>query len=267
MVYDPKLKSKLEEKSENLINVRKWAIGIILSLLGGRYILLEFERINHSFFELMIIGHILLLILTIILVFLWIWATQKELKLCFIWLDPERYSPPSSIKETIMIIGIAILLCALFISSIDPLYFGIVFTTYSVILTFTNKYTMDEIHTAIIGSKSRLRNEQTKVKADELNEQFNKGINVLEEYFIKRPQTKRLIIIDVCCLPGLVLGIIWKVSDIKTLGFITYLSFFCLIFISELVIANWRFIRDNHLRIIESEIDEIKRKQDISTKN
>ena len=256
MTYKP----NLESESTAILDAKKWGVGVITTMLGFGMILSELQRIKESFPNILTLGYLTLFATTGILVFLWLWASKKELKLCFIWLDPERYDPPSSFKETMMIVGLGVVLSILFFASRDPLFYGIIFTIYSMIVTYTNYYTKNEIYRAIIGSRNRLKKELKNNKKKKLTKQFIKGVNVLEYYFYKRPQTTRHILIVGGCIIGLTLGVIWKITNNEFFGAGTYLCFFLLIAISEIIIASWRLNRDNNLRPIKAEINELCRK-------
>jgi hypothetical protein len=255
MTYEP----KLAEKAKPLFILRNWGLGIIAATVGGRYILLEIDKVKNSLFDFLILGHLLVLFMTLILVFLWIWSTQKELDLCLNWLDPDHYIPPTNLIETIMIIGESILLCLLFWASFDPLFYAIIFALYSIIITITNKYALNEVHKAIKSSRVRLKVEFKENENSKINLEYVKGVDVLERFFILRPWMKRFIIIDIVSLLASGLGITWKITGQKFIGFITYIVIFLTILVSEIVIAKWRIVRDNRLRSIETEIYELKR--------
>ncbi|MBN2143834.1 MAG: hypothetical protein JW774_04335 [Candidatus Aureabacteria bacterium] len=253
MVYKP---GKLRRKGKEIVNARNWSIGIITALLGLGFFISEIQRIKALNNDPMNWGYLALFILTGILVFLWIWASQKELDLLFDWLDPERYVPPSSLKETIMILWCGAILTALLFSSRDPYMYGIMFFLYSLLIIPSVKYLNEQIRTAIDKSKAR--------SADDLNDPnqsmkaklYMEGVDVLHEYFLERPMLKRLIIIAVASAIGLIAGIYWKLSGQKIIGILSYGILFLTIFLSEIVIARWRCIRDDKLRKIEAELDE-----------
>lgn len=152
MTYEP----NLEARSKDIINARKWGIGLITSFLGLGMFISEIQRIKEIILNPSSLAYLTLFISTGSLVFLWIWVAHKELDLCFNWLDPQRYKPPSSLKETAMIISCGIILSLLFFAARDPLFYSIIFTIYSVTVTFTNAYTRSEIKKAIDSSKIRL---------------------------------------------------------------------------------------------------------------
>jgi hypothetical protein len=257
MVYKPQLKVP----GKPLETFRNWALGIMAALIGSRYFFLEIDKVKNSLYDVLTIGHLLILVVTVILVFLWIWATQKELDLCFYWLDPDHYVPPTNLAETIMILGESILLCLLIWASSNPLFYALIFALYSLIITFTNKYALNEVHTAIRLSRTRLAKELKETENNKIVHEYVNGVNILDEYFIQRPWMKRFIIIDMVSLLALALSIVWKITEIKAIGFLTYIILFLIILVSEIVMAKWRIVRDNKLRSIEAEIFEYNRNQ------
>ena len=94
MVYRPN--PTLREQSKEIISARSWAVGLITTVLGVGLFLSEVDRIRHMTPSAMSYAYLVLLAVTGCLIFLWIWATQKELDMLFRWLDPQHYEPPSS---------------------------------------------------------------------------------------------------------------------------------------------------------------------------
>lgn len=255
MTYEP----NLESKSKAIINARSWGIGLVTSSLGLGMFISEIQRIKDIIFNPLSIAYLTLFISTFFLVLLWIWVAHKDLDLCFEWLDPQRYKPPSSLKETAIIIGLGIILSILFFASRDPFIYSIIFTFYSVVVIFTNDHSRREIKKAIDYSKLRLEENMENNELKRMTELYSAGVNILELYFVKRPQTQRHIIITIFCLIGFGLAIYWKIMKIEIFGLISYIIFILIIIVSEIILANWRMNRDNNLRPIEGELEEIKR--------
>lgn len=251
-----KYKPDLEGKSDTLLTVRNWGICIIFSIIGGDFILSEIRNIRATpFLDSFAIGRLLVLIITLFLVFHWIFSTHKELKLCFYWLDPKEYTPPSNFNESILIVLISIFLGLLYWVSNSPLLYGVFFTMYSLIVTYATYYVTGEMRTIINFSLKRLK----KTKKTKLKMEYTHGIKVLKKYYIKRPQTKRYLYMNILGLIGIGIGVMWKITNIKFIGFITYLFFFSIILISEIIIITWRNDRDKRLREIESNLNELIR--------
>ena len=256
MVYRPNMETSRSAKS--IRQARQWGVGIITTSAGIGMMLSEIQRVKASINSPLTLSYLTLFAITGVLILLWIWATSKELDLCFEWLDPERYSPPSSLKETIMIAGIGIILGLLLFAARDPLYYGIVFTLYSAFVTYAYYYTKTEILQAIEASRRRLDAETGGDQAA-LGSEYRKGVDVLEKFFILRPQTMRHIIILFTSGLGMSFGLIWKLLGKEVFGILSYGILGITIVVSEIVIAKWRLDRDGALRPIEAEVSELSR--------
>ena len=254
MIYKP---GELQKRSKQIILARNWAIGVFVTMLGVHLFVSEVKRIYNLPPDPMNYAYLLLLIVTGFLVFLWIWATQKELDLLFEWMDPERYVPPSSIKETLMILFFGIVLTSLLFSAHDPCLYGVVFSIYSIVLIPSTKYMNHEIYKIIVNSKKRILAERNNnITAKE--QLYGKAIDVLQAYFIERPMVLRLFMISIASIIGLIAAIYWKISGVRLYGLFSYFIFIITICISEMVINRWRFIRDSDLRKLEQQLVEYR---------
>ncbi len=253
----------LRERSKHLIEARKWGIGIITAALGLGLFVSEVKRIWHLPNDLNNWAYLALFLVCGSLVLVWIWCTQKELDLLFEWMDPQRYEPPSDLKETAAIVGLGILLVALVFASRNPIAFGIVFTTYSIAIMLSVIHLNRELSEVIFQTRRRIGVYETDSasvrKAVLLRLQ---GIEILEEYFITRPHTPRHIIILIFSAIGLALAIADRHFGLSVLRLVAYGVFILLIIISEVIIAHWRNVRDHKLRPVTAELNEIRRSQD-----
>lgn len=258
MTYKP---GYLRERSKEIINARNWGIGIITALLGLGLLVSEIQRIRTLQFDIMQYAYLTVFMLTGILIFLWIWSTQKELDLLFEWLDPERYAPPSTIKETFLILFFALILTGMLLASRNPVWYGAIFTTYSSVLIPSIIYTNKEIARAILNSKQRverdLGDETLVVKAN----LYLQGIGILESYFLKRPIVKRLVCILLASLLATGFAVWWHLYGSTTTGTISYALFATIIIVSEILIGYWRCVRDGCLRTILAELAEYQREE------
>lgn len=258
MVYEP---GRLRQKSKDIVNARNWGIGIITTLLGIGFFISEIKRIQALHFDPMDYAYIALLLLTGIFIFLWIWATQKELDLLFDWLDPEYYAPPSSIRETILILFYGLALTALLFSSRDPMLYGIVFSVYSATLIPCTIYFKKEVARAVDRSKLRIDCDLNSPDIANKARLYLAGVDVLKGYFLDRPMIWRHWAILGVSIFGVVIAIYWKLSGNKFAGTVSYGIFFIVILLSEVVIARWRCIRDDRLRQIQGDLDECSRNE------
>lgn len=253
MTYKPKY---LRERSKDIINARNWGIGIITALLGIGMFISEVRRILELQLHLIDYLYLSLYLISLALIGLWIWATQKELDLLFEWLDPQRYIPPSSFKETIIIIFLGILLSALLFSARNIFIYGMIFTFYNITNIFGWRLTIREINKAISASITRVNSDLENPDLKNKAILYQGGINILNSYFIKRPHFMRLVIIFVCSLIGLFFSIIGY-------SILSYSLYIGIIIVSEIIIAKWRIIRDNVLRPVNAELTELDHEKEI----
>jgi hypothetical protein len=122
MVYKPD-PARSVKRTKQLVNARKWGIGLITSVIGVGLLVSEVRRLTNEPLDFMDYGYIALFFFTGGLIFSWIWSTERELDLLFEWADPEKYEPPSGIVETLMILVLALLVVLLLFSSRNPLLY------------------------------------------------------------------------------------------------------------------------------------------------
>lgn len=259
MVYKP---GYLRERSKQLINARKWGITMASGLLGLGLFISEFQKMRKTPLDLMNYGYIALFFMTGWLIFSWIWSTQKELDLLFEWLDPERYEPPSSIKETIIILSLALLLVGLLFGCRNPLLYGFVFTIYSIVDVLAGRKLQAELSEAFDKSKHRARTDLENKKLAEKAKLYLKGLESLEFYFIERYHNRRLVLTLIFSIVGLVLSLCWSATRIMLLGFGSYAIFFVILIISQVIIWHWRIVHDAELRPITAELNELNCESD-----
>jgi hypothetical protein len=249
----------LKKWSKELITARRWGIGIITTLLGVGMLFSEIGRVRALWPDLMVICYVALFALTGVLVWLWVWATQHDLVILWRWLDPERYKPPSGLKETVTIVLLGVLLSALFFASRDPLFYAIVFSAYSLVILFATKYLDAQLGEVIVKSRERLKKELAKTPDDRRMALYTSAVDLIEYHFLKRPHRLRHALILVFSVAALALAILYKSRANVVFGVGAYATLFATIVVSEIFIAVWRIGRDDRLRPIEEEVDEIER--------
>jgi hypothetical protein len=248
----------LRERSASLITARKWGVSLVCSLLGLGLFASEAKRISALPWDPSNLAYLVLLFTTGVLIFIWIWATQKEMDLLFDWMDPERYEPPSDFKETAIIISLGILLVGLIYAARDPVAYGIVFTAYSIFVLFATKRFERELVDVIDRSRTRME-KKGDARNDELEKLYLKGIAILEHYFLKRPQRLRHSLIVSLSIVGLVLALWSKHVANSVFAAAAYIVYITTVVVSEVVIGCWRNRRDEQLRPITAEIKELER--------
>ena len=254
MIYKPDA-ALMRDRSKEIINARNWAIGVITALLGMGMFLSEIQRIRQISFDVMNCAYLILFAVTGVLVFFWIWATQKELDLMFEWLDPKHYEPPSSIKETLLILTFGIFLVMLLFTSRNPLWYAAAFSAYSLILIPVGGiYMLTLIGEGIDASKERIRGKQESQSADRRIGLYSQGIDVIDHYYRKRPTKARLVLILAASLLGLALATAWRFTGLQEFGVAAYAVFISTVIVSEAVITRWRIIRDAQLGALAADI-------------
>lgn len=258
MVYKPNYLINVE-RSRDLVNARKWGIYVISTAIGLGLFISEIQRIRKLPFELINFGYMALFFMTVFLIFSWIWSTQKEFDLLLKWSDPERYEPPSGIKETLIILSLAILLVALLFASRNPLWYSSIFSVYSIFNLYGLRRLDKELSEVFAKSKNRARADIDNVCFAEKAKLYIKVVENIEFYFMKRPHVRRLVLVLICSVAALGLSICWAISKATILGFEAYILFLVTLIISEFTISRWRSIRDAELRPVIAELNELIR--------
>jgi len=254
----------LRERSKHLIIARTWGIGVFTVCLALGLFASEVNRILHLPTDLSDWMYLALFLVCIALVLVWIWCTQKEPDLLFEWMDPQRYEPPSDLKETAVIVGLSVLLVGLVFTARDPFAFGAVFTAYSTAIMLAVIHFNRELREVVSQSTRRLSEASNGASEPEQRSAAIRleAIAILEEYFIIRPHTPRHIIILGISAIGLVVAITGTYFDVSVLRVIAYAIFILLILVSEAILAHWRNVRDHKLRPLTAELNEIRRCQE-----
>jgi len=73
----------LRKRSEDIVKARTWAIGLIFAAISLGWFTKELQRVTTLAFDILNYAYLALCILTGLLIFLWIWASQRELNLLF----------------------------------------------------------------------------------------------------------------------------------------------------------------------------------------
>lgn len=259
MTYKPD-STLMRDRAKDIINARNWAIGVITTVLGIGMFISEVDRIRQIQADVMNYAYLGLFAVTALLVFFWIWASQKELDMLFEWLDPKHYEPPSTIIETILILIFGFFLVALMFTSRNPVWYGVAFSAYSLILLPAGGVYMERlIGEAIDRSRERVRDKDNARDVDRCASLYSQGIDIIDKYYRGRPVKMRLAIIFAASLCGLMFAVLWRRTGIKAFGLTAYGLYIATILISEAVITQWRIVRDSALRPLAADIREYER--------
>lgn len=256
MVYKPGF---LRSRSEELISARNYAIGLFVALIGIGQAVSEFERISRLLPNPIHFGYLAVFVATLILDYLWIWSSNKEMSILFDWLDPKRYVPPATIKETSQILLLAGILTALIFCARDPWWFGVVFTVYAALMLPFSSARNREVAEAIAGSKLRISEDTAELSCKDAAGLYLDGVRVVELYYLRRPIIARHVVVLVASLFSLIPAFLWKAGRGAIFGMIAYGMYLLVIVISESVLAYWRYVRDSQLRNIQRELTDFQR--------
>jgi hypothetical protein len=263
MVYSPGL---IKPRTRDLTQARKWAIGLILAAPSARIVVAELERIKELLRGPLGWGYLGLLVVVGTLILAWIWATDKEYSLMVKWLDPECYEPPSSLHETLLIIGLGLSLIGLLFAARNPFWFGIAFTVYSLASPYGMARFNGEFRSALLECDKRLNEDRRNPILRPAADQYGQGLDVLRAYYFDRPQMRRQYVVLASAVLGLLLAIYWRVTSIAWIGLAAYCGFALTIIVSEFQIGLWRIDRDSRLRPIMATIRSMRR-SGIGTEN
>ena len=190
------------------------------------------------------------------LIGIWIWVTDMELDLVFDWLEPKRFVPPASLKETAIIVASAVLLLLLFVSARDPFYFGVIFVLQTGMVLWSTRYFNREFAWALNESRRRLAVDFEVPAFVHRARLYKSGHDILEMYFLRRPHTPRHVVILISGVAGTIVGGVARFRDSATAATAAYIVFIVTIGVSEAVIFGWRGRRDRDLRLIAAELGE-----------
>lgn len=237
-------------------------IRLIGTLIGLGLFVSELQKILKLPFDLMNCGYMALFAMTFLLIFFWIRSTERELDLFFDWLDPEKYEPPSDIKETLIILCLALFLVGLLFASRNPLLYGCLFTTYNLLNVFSEKRFETELSEAMSKSKDRARADLENEKLAPKAALYLRGVEILESYYFARPHMRRIELILVSSILAVAFSVFWSATGAASWGVVAYLLFFVIILTGEISIWRWRSIRETELRPITAELNQLIRDEE-----
>lgn len=260
MVYKPN-PEEMKTRSAEIIKARKWGVKIIMSVFVVGTVVSVIQKVFLENPDVLNYMYLALYLSVLLLIFFWLWATEKELEMLFTWLDPERYRPPDTVLETVLILFFAVVLVVMLVSSQHILIFALVFTLYSFVGVPTGFYLEKQLRRAIEKSNAKINKEIEKGSKEAALQHYKKAVLILDEYFIKRPMKTRGVIIFASSLLGLWYAIRWAIHGHKVDAMYSYGIFIAIILLSEFIINYWRFVRDNKMRAVLEEIDELNTAQ------
>jgi hypothetical protein len=254
LTYQPII---FEKRNPAIVKARKLGVGLLMAFFALGMVISEFQRLVTRPLSPLLFAYLSLFLLTAGLAYIWIWSTEMEVDQLFHWLDPQGYTVPSTLKETAMILSIAVLLIGLLFASRDPLFYGLVFTSYSTVVPFTNRYVNRELAVAFQRSRSRIQRDVETIGKTDRSTLFSQAIDILDFYYLQRPHTRRHIIILIFSAFATAISALSRALGSTNLALLSYAILFLTIVGSEIVIGRWRLVRDQALRPIDSALGEI----------
>jgi hypothetical protein len=230
MNYIPK---KLEERTTHLRRAIDWSAKVVLGVVGVGLFRSEVERVRTLPHDVINNLYLALLAATLLLTAGWILVSLKELTIICEWLDPMVYDPPD---ETLVGLGIAVALSALFFASRSPLWFGVSYSVYTAINLAAVIHLRKQMVDVIARSRARLD-----VEPPAGAQLYRRAIDLLELYYVKRPNTLRVAATLALALAGLALSIVSQDeahASFKAYAYVLYLT--SLVVLEGLVAFVWR---------------------------
>lgn len=219
-------------------------------LLGLAFALVLFQ-LRHLVGHPLTFNNILFLVLLGVqglLVVVWIWATKRELELLEAWTDPAGYEPPSGEAQLWFGLAFAVLLSSMVATPRYPRIYGAVFLIYSIVLLLGNRYFMDEVRQNIAGSRAELSLDS--VSTDHAKERIAQVLDILEAYFLKRPQSVKIIFVGITGMIGLCAAIGSSILRSSLLEDSAYIVYTINLLVSEGLLMRWRHVRNRDLDLL-----------------
>lgn len=254
------LPGSLESSRDRLLQARNWVVAAFVSAVAAAVMKPEALRfLTDSSRTISDYLFVALLAVNVLVGLGWIWIPEREFQLLADWLDPDSYSPPDGTKEWALILGIGLLLGTQILSTRNPILYGVVFAGSSGWTLFSVLHVNRELEAAITASRTRLQKAIATPGNDEEEALDGKALDVLEEYFLKRHHITRYGVSIVFSLIGLALAIAAQSRSSEFLKSCSYCVFLSWFVVSETIIFRWRSTRDEEMRPLVAQRNEIRR--------
>ena len=230
MTYDP---SSLTPRTARLRRALSLGTRVVAGVVGIGFFKSEVQRIESLPPDITNRLYLALLAATLLLTAGWILVGDKELGILCEWLDPKAYEPPD---ETLVILGIAVALILLFFAARNAVWFGVTYSVYTAINLAAVIHFRKQMVDAI--AKSRVRLDEESPKDASL---YRAAIDLIEAYYLKRPNTARVAGTLVLALSGLSLSIIFRRGNHANLDAYSYITYLLSVLLLEGAVAFlWR---------------------------
>jgi hypothetical protein len=249
VIYDPRI---LKGRAAKLRSSLKWGARAIASVVGLGFFRSEVQRIESLPYDLTNYLYLTLLASTLLLTAGWVAVGHKELGIICDWLDPDSYTPPD---ETLAVWSLAGALAFLFFAARNPLWFGISYFLYTAINLIAVIYFRKQMNSAIGGSRKRLQRE-----CPPNGPLYLDAVNLLDSYYLQRPNIERVAATLVLALGGLILSAAPRLGNVRSLSIYAYLLYlFSIIVLEGAVAFFWRWKLYAGIRPLTVARDEAER--------
>lgn len=248
MNYLPK---RFEDRAAPLRRHMNWGMGIITFLLGLGLFKTEVDRIISMPRSVVNILYLALFGATLLLTGGWMAVSNKELSILCEWFDPKEYELPDGFLISPLV---ALALIALLVAARNAVWFGVLYTIYTTLNLVAVLYFNTQLKTALVRSRIRLAEDRPVAVAV-----YEDALNVIESYYVVRPNTGRVISTLILSVVGLTLSCIalgHRSGWIEPAAYIIYLLSIALF--EGIVAFSWRakFYRQIHdLNAVRCELE------------
>jgi uncharacterized membrane protein YphA (DoxX/SURF4 family) len=252
MVYGPKGIKKLPEA---------YGIGVkvIMAVFSGGFIISELQRIQKLGASPVNVAYLGLLAATALLVGGWIVFLKKDLDVLESWLDPVGYEPP---EETLVSVGLAIVLASLLLTARYVRLFGIVYVLYTAGNLVASRHLRRQSLDAILSSRKWLDEDRNKPELAVSVAIYDRALDALERFLLRRPNLLRIATCLGLAALGLVFAAYGHTARRQSAELIAYGIYIASIIGPDLgVMMGWRLSLFGALRPLEAARYELKRRQ------
>lgn len=266
MVYSRPVGTEAPFPAKGLREAYSIGVKVIVGVFSGVFVISELQRIGRLPFNAVNDVYLGLLVATLLLVGGWIVFLKMDLDAVATWLDPVAYEPPN---ETLVSVGLAVMLAGLILTARYVVLFGIVYALYATSNLLASRHLRGQAGEAIRKSHERLDADRGHPELADSVAIYDKALGALKRFLLLRPNLPR---IAAClCMGGLGLSAAAyshaaRSQSAEVVAYTIYIA--ALIGPEMAVMMVWRMVFYNELRPLASARRElIRRKTDDVSSN
>jgi len=247
------VKGDLGKRASRIKRAVTWGTDLVLGVVGLGFLKSEIQRISALPHDINNYAYIGLLVAVLLLMGGWILVAHKESDIIGEWLDPLGYTPPD---EMLVALGFALILVALVYASRNAVAFGIVYSVYAMGNLFAVIHLRRQMEVIIGGSRKQLAEEPPETAPT-----WEKAIDVLDTFYLKRPNIERVAGTLVFGVVGLVLSLRARCAPdgkLELYAFFVYSA--SVVLLEGVVMFFWRGKFYGGIRRVETEWYAYKRR-------